>query len=635
MSFRDAIIQAGLNIQEDPFQDGRLHRFQVEGDSKKNCWYIYYPGPYSVGQFGCWKRSISQSWYEHPADKQNAAQRQKIFAAQKEAEKSYKEEQKKKQYQAKVTAMGLVKSGKKADKNHPYLIKKRIHHYGLKLTKDNSLVIPVFNIRQEIQGAQCISENGEKKFISGTQVKGNFHAIAGFLPNDPSLVYICEGFATGATLYSLIECVVIVAFSSGNLVPVAQNIRGIYPKARIIIAADNDQWTVPNVGIQKAQDAAKICMGEMIYPKFKIGGPDDRFTDFNDLVNSEGPKAALSSLKEYEKPQNSINLICLDEVKPQKIQWLWPGKLALGKICMIAGEPGLGKSQITADIAAIVSRGNIWPGSADASPQGKVIILSAEDDVQDTIKPRLMACDANHTNIFAIEGDVDLNQDIERLQMLVKFHSETKLIIIDPVTAYLGDIDSHKNSEVREIMRKLGVLASENNLCILIVTHLNKDSTKKAINRVMGSIGFIAAVRCAYGVIRDPDNEEQRLFLCIKNNIAIDNSGLSYKIHGIELENGISTSRIDWNNNTEKRDINQSMASVDEEDKNAITDAIEFLQHHLKDGPLKFSEIEDRSKKEKISITTLRRAKKIINIKITRKGFGRESYIIWGLSLFE
>ena len=151
-------------------------------------------------------------------------------------------------------------------------------------------------------------------------------------------------------------------------------------------------------------------------------------------------------------PTPVLELVRLSEVKPEPINWLWPGRIAKGKITFIAGLPGLGKSQVTVSIAAIVSSGGIWPvdempaDEVSADP-GNVLILSAEDGLADTIKPRLLAAGADTNRIEAIEavrvGDqsrpFSLKMDLEKLT-----DHKASLLIIDPLTAYLSGVDSHK-----------------------------------------------------------------------------------------------------------------------------------------------------------------------------------------------
>lgn len=221
------------------------------------------------------------------------------------------------------------------------------------------------------------------------------------------------------------------------------------------------------------------------------------------------------------------------EYRAEKVHWLEPGRIAMGKLNMIAGDPGLGKSFMTLELAARASRGEI--GSAC----GQVVIMSAEDDPNDTLQPRLRNMCANLNNIHFIEGIrrgngefIDqpmLDQDIERLQELIEDHHPVSLIIIDPISAYMGKADSNNNAEVRTVLANLAALAQRTGAAVVCVSHLNKDngSGKKAVYRTMGSLAFTAAARTVQLVTKyqttdgqnDPNAREKRIVSMVKNNL--------------------------------------------------------------------------------------------------------------------
>ena len=226
-----------------------------------------------------------------------------------------------------------------------------------------------------------------------------------------------------------------------------------------------------------------------------------------------------------------LEIVQLDSVQPTKLEWLWQGILPHGKISIIAGNPGLGKSQVTLDIAARISTGTPWP-TGDACKQGKVLLVSCEDDAADTIVPRLDAAGANRSNIALIrsvitrEHDVQKNRalslqnDLEKISDHLRKTPDTRLIIFDPVSAYMGKTDSHNNAEVRSVLDPLATLAQDHSISILLVSHLNKGSGP-AISRTMGSMGFVAVARAAYVITKDDRDQtgQHRLFLPIKANL--------------------------------------------------------------------------------------------------------------------
>lgn len=240
----------------------------------------------------------------------------------------------------------------------------------------------------------------------------------------------------------------------------------------------------------------------------------------------------------------SLVMVRLSDVQPEQVSWLWQDRIPLGKVTILTGDPGLGKSFITMDLAARVSCGRPMPldQESDHLPGG-VIILTAEDDLADTIRPRLDAAGADTSRIMAIqavrnrdlgsskdqERMFDLSRDIPRLEEAIEVIGDCRMIVIDPITAYLGRTDANQNAEVRSVLSPLAQLAAKHNVAIVGVSHLNKGSGR-AITRNLGSIGFVAAARSALMVVKDKDDPEHRLVLPAKNNLGRDNAGIGYRI---------------------------------------------------------------------------------------------------------
>jgi putative DNA primase/helicase len=234
----------------------------------------------------------------------------------------------------------------------------------------------------------------------------------------------------------------------------------------------------------------------------------------------EGNGATLTR-KTRQQPRGhasqSAVIRCFQDVVATPLSWLWPRRIARGKVTLVAGDPGLGKSQLTASLAACVSVGGCLPGSDYAAPLGSVLFLNAEDDAADTIRPRLEAAGADVARIHALDavrtlGDdgrvmqrgFDLARDIGALQGAARGIGDVALIVIDPISAYLGGTDSHRNADVRGLLAPLSALAADVGAAVLIVSHLNKTVGNDAMMRITGSLAFVAAARAAYIVARDP-----------------------------------------------------------------------------------------------------------------------------------
>jgi len=247
------------------------------------------------------------------------------------------------------------------------------------------------------------------------------------------------------------------------------------------------------------------------------------------------------------KPDSQSKLLARRacKVTREELAWLWPGRIPLGKLTLLAGDPGLGKSLVTLDIAARVSRGSPWPDNPlIAQPIGEVVLFNAEDDANDTITPRLDLAGADDTKIILVEGVqiVDPTKDkrtklyfslehhLPQLEQALRDWSGVRLIVIDPISAYCGQTDSHNNAEVRALLAPLAELAGRTRAAILAVTHLSKSGGPKAIYRAMGSLAFAAASRAVWAIVKDPDDPQRRLFLPTKLNLAHDPNGLAYRI---------------------------------------------------------------------------------------------------------
>lgn len=343
-----------------------------------------------------------------------------------------------------------------------------------------------------------------------------------------------------------------------------------------------------------------------------------------------------------------LRVRCLANVEPTAIRWLWPGRIALGKITMLAGHPGLGKSFLTCDLAARVSAGLPWPDVGDPCPQGQVLILNGEDDPSDTIRPRLDAANADVSKVHFIDGvDTTRESEIDPFELardtrLLRDHIEAtpdvRLLVIDPVSAYIGHVDDHRNSEVRGLLRPLAELAHETGVAIVLVTHLNK-GVGEAINRVIGSIAWAAAARAAWAVIRDPDDDKRRLLLCLKNNIGLESLGMAYRIASPPGEGMVAAlsgvGRIEWESEPLSVRADDVLGAPRGEGvldpAPARAEAAGFLRELLKNGPVGSEQIKVEAKAAGVKWASVRRAKEAIGIVARKIGFGEKAGWCWVL----
>jgi putative DNA primase/helicase len=247
------------------------------------------------------------------------------------------------------------------------------------------------------------------------------------------------------------------------------------------------------------------------------------------------------------------------DIAPKRIDFLWPGRLARGKHTAFAGEPGDGKSQLSINVAATISKGGEWPCGEGRAPVGNVIIFNAEDGTEDTIVPRLIAAGADLERVHIVSAVLqedgkghrtfNLQADLALLESKIREIGNLALVIIDPISSYMGKIDSHKNSEVRGALEPVSEMAERMKVAILSITHFSKTgsgSTNKALHRFIGSIAFVGAPRAAFAVIEDADNEGRILVLHAKNNMAAKPQGLAYRLLQTIVGDNIVASYVHW-----------------------------------------------------------------------------------------
>lgn len=319
-----------------------------------------------------------------------------------------------------------------------------------------------------------------------------------------------------------------------------------------------------------------------------------------------------------QEEEHQITILNMDDVEPEVIEWLWYPYIPRGKLTMIEGDPGLGKSWLTMALASYISKGKALPYQLDPE-KGPVLILSAEDGIADTIKPRLVTLKANTKNILAIPEPVSFTEAGAKAVDLAIKQVKPLLVIIDPLVAYMGGkIDLHKANETREIMARLTRIAEENQVAILLVRHLTKGQKDKAIYRGLGSIDLTAAVRSVIAIGRNPkDPNEGRVICHIKSNLAPLGKPIAYtlnagdKYHPFEFGEEIEV------------DINEVFNTEATTGKGSVESAIDFLNTILADGKvLPSMEIKREAEARGINEKALRRAKKSIGIVLIRESDG-------------
>ncbi|MCL2001084.1 MAG: AAA family ATPase, partial [Planctomycetes bacterium] len=325
--------------------------------------------------------------------------------------------------------------------------------------------------------------------------------------------------------------------------------------------------------------------------------------------------------------------VFMSEVDEKDVNWLWPGRIAMGKFSLIAGDPGLGKSFISCDLAARVSTGREWPDGRPSPGAGGVLLLNAEDDESDTVKPRLRAARADMRRIlfmYAVDKGrlFTLDKHLHELAACAAAVPDLKLIVVDPVTAFASGIDSHKNADVRQALTPLAEFAKHVGVAVLGVGHLNK-SSGPAIYRVTGSLAWTAAARSAWIVAKCPKDRDRRLFLPSKNNIGNDKAGLAYSINGQS-----DPPFVDWEPDPAYDEIdkvlNNQQGSRPPPRQTMTNTSDDWLEAFLDKGEKPAIEVYEAGRAAGFSEDQLKRSRKRIGAHIRR--VGRPSRSFWRLA---
>lgn len=260
----------------------------------------------------------------------------------------------------------------------------------------------------------------------------------------------------------------------------------------------------------------------MTAPNASVGADAGRSPLVDEIIID--PNEKKSNKNPDEKTALSICTRAAD-VQLTSVDWLWYPYIPYGKVTIVKGDPGVGKSRFALDLAARITRGDTFPFREEERTPESVIYQTSEDDYQDTVIPRFISAGGNPSLLYYIDetenGHVTFTD--ERLVQAVKTHN-ARLLILDPLSSYIGDVSLNAANEVRPQFDKLISLARNTGCAIVIVTHLNKAGEKKLIYRTLGSIDVVGAVRSEITIDADPDDAAKKYLMHSKSNLAMPGS---------------------------------------------------------------------------------------------------------------
>lgn len=504
------------------------------------------------------------------------------------------------------------------------------------------LVVPVKQ-GDKLATLELIDEAGRKSALAGRGTKaGGYWATAKLPQDDGATLLIGEGVATVASASEATGHVGVAALTCTNLQAVARAMRQRYPNADIIVLADIDKAS--DEPIRYAVEAARAAGARLAVPDF---GADraPKETDFNDLHQRKGLEAVRCCIEAASQPAApGVQLLSASSIKPEPVRWLWDGWLAAGKLHILAGRPGCGKTTLALGLAATVTTAGRWPDGTHCPEPGDVVMWSSEDDPADTLVPRLMAAAANTRRVHFV-GNVrtehgarpfDPAADMPALAEVLE-KVRPRLLILDPIVSAVA-ADSHKNGEVRRALQPVVDLAAHLGCAVLGITHLSKGTNgRDPTERITGSIAFAALARVVLLAAKRENTapgEATRLLVRSKSNIGADDGGIGYDLEQTEVEPGVSASQVVWAGvvtGAARELLAQAEAVDDDGAGGSVEDAKQFLRDLLANGRLPVKTIMAEAEDAGHSRTTIRRAQKALGVEAVRDGFGRGGRWTWSL----
>ena len=333
--------------------------------------------------------------------------------------------------------------------------------------------------------------------------------------------------------------------------------------------------------------------------------------------------------RSMQRGERVVKIRCGADIKPQPITWLWPGWVPAGKLTILAGAAGTGKTTLALALAAVLTAGGRWPDGSSCHGLGNVLIWSSEDVADDTLVPRLIASGADLARCHFIEGiaqdgesvPFDPSQDIPDLRRAVDAIGGVSLLLIDPiVSAVAGDM--HRANDVRRSLQAVVDFADAHGCAVIGITHFAKGGAGKAPqDRVIGSQAFGALARMVLVTAKE-EGSNRRVMARAKSNIAPDDGGVAYSLELVTIAGGIEATHAVWEGVIEgtAREILGDVEHDDSDGGGERLDAEQFLRDLLTDGPVSTKQVKTDAAGAGYAWRTIERAKRDLGIEAVKAG---------------
>ncbi|MEQ9096035.1 MAG: AAA family ATPase [Phycisphaerales bacterium] len=485
-----------------------------------------------------------------------------------------------------------------------------------------------------IIGTQRRLPTGRKVMVEGSR-RGLVYADPladgyGDMPDLP--IFVVEGATDTAAAHSLALVAVGRPSATGGADHLANLLAGRY----VAVLGENDRGVGQTAPYTIADRLAGTCAGVCVV------FPPKEHKDLRAWVSAGATADDVLGILRHVEPVPTPEphdtgrarpvVLNMADVEATPISWLWTGRVAVGRITIMAGHPGCGKSMVTADMAARVSTGTAWPDGMPC-PRGRVLLLSAEDDPSDTIKPRLVAAGADCARVDVLTASTFRDKervvtlaDVDIIEAALRQHDDYRLLVVDPIGSYMGaGVDSHKDNETRAVLAPIAAIARPLGVAVLVVAHTRKGRSDRADDAVLGSRAFTGLARCVLHLAEDPYDKARKLLLPGKNNLAKPPAGLAFTIEGDPPACSWSPEPVHMTADDLLDLSNNAGAS------SAHDEAEAWLIDVLSAGPTSAKNVQERAKADGIAMRTLHRAKRTLNVQSTRLGYNEGAAWVWTL----